>query len=178
MNVVKEFEKRFSGDISEPRLDEIKEKMSKPVVIEDEVLGEFVLDRQFSWFEGVIEWLGEECSVFLETDEEDGDTADKTFAVLKELCMDLKEWDCKFRVYAAAELTELANEWLQEEETDDESVVITKEEFAGRLAIREVSITPDGDLTLYYNDDDMFWGHAVEVDANISGEMSDTNIVG
>lgn len=39
-------------------------------------------------------------------------------------------------------------------------------------------IAPDGDITLYYHDDDMFWGHAVEVDANISGEILDAEIVG
>lgn len=164
-------------NVSEPRLEEIKEQISKPVVIVEEGLGEFVLDRQFSFFEGDVEWLDEVCHVFLETDEEDGDTAGKALAALKILHQDLKLWDDRFREYAADKLTSLANDWLQEEE-GEEPAPITKESFAGRLEISELSIAPDGDITVYYDDDDMFWGHAVEVDANINGELSDAEIVG
>lgn len=165
-------------DASEPRLDEIREKISKPVIIKDE-LGKFVLDRSLSWFEGSVEWLGDKCSVSLNTDEEDGDTAIKALSVLKELCNDLKNWDNRFRTYAADKLTDLANDWRQEEEkSDEDGEPITKDEFANRIEISELTITPDGDLTLYYNDDDMFWGHAVEIDANIDGELSDADIVG
>lgn len=163
---------------SEPRLEEIREQISKPVIIEEEPLGIFELDRQFSSFQGDMEWLGGTCSVFLETDEEDGDTARKALEVLIELHRDLKNWDDKFRRYAAEKLTDLANQWLQEEEDSGNSDPITEETFAERLEISEVSITPDGEITLYYNDDDMFWGHAVEVDANINGEILDANIVG
>lgn len=164
---------------SEPRLEKIKEQISKPVIIEDEKLGKFVLDRKFSWFEGDVDWLGDKCSVSLETDEEDGDTAEKALCTLKELYKDLKSWDNKFRTYAADNLTDLANDWLEEDDdSDHDTTAITKENFADRIQISEVSITPKGDITLYYNDDDMFWGHAVEIDANINGDISDTNIVG
>lgn len=163
---------------SEPRLEEIREQISKPVIIKEEPLGEFELDRQFSSFQGDMEWLGENCGLFLETDEEDGDTANKALAILRELHKDLKNWDDKFRRYAAEKLTDLANEWLQEDEDGENADPITKESFAKRLEISEVSIVPDGDITLYYHDDDMFWGHAVEVDANISGEILDAEIVG
>lgn len=165
-------------NVSEPRLEEIKECLSKPVVIEEEGLGEFELNRQFSFFEGDIQWLGATCSVYLETDEEDGDTARQAMEVLKKLHSDLKRWDDSFRRFAAEKLTDLANDWLQEEEGDETPAAITKEAFADRLEISELSISPDGDITIYYNDDDMFWGHAVEVDANISGELSDAEIVG
>lgn len=165
-------------DASEPRLEEIREQISRPVIIEEESLGKFELDRQFSSFEGEMEWLGEECSVFLETDEEDGDTAWKALQILRELRQDLKNWDDKFRRYAAEKLTDLANEWLAEDEEQAGSDPITKETFARRLEISEISITPDGDITVYYHDDDMFWGHVVEIDANIEDGVLDANIAG
>ena len=37
-------------------------------------------------------------------------------------------------------------------------------------------INPEGDMVVYYHDDAMFWGHTVEVNANISGEILDADI--
>lgn len=165
-------------NVFEPRLDEIREKISKPVIIEEDGLGKFVLDRRFSWFKGAIEWLGVQCRVSLKTDEEDGDTAEQALTALKELHKNLKSWDDSLRKYAAEKLTELANDWLQEQDDCEEAAPITKENFADRLEMSELLITPNGDFTLYYCDDDMFLGHAVEVDANINGELSDAYIVG
>lgn len=162
---------------AEPRLEEIGKQISRPVIIE-EPLGKFKLDRQFASFEGEIEWLGEDCGVFLETDEEDGDTAWKALRVLRELHKDLESWDSKFRQYAAEKLTDLANEWLAEDEEQAGADPITKDAFAGRLEISEISIAPDGDITVYYHDDDMFWGHVVEIDANIREGILNANIAG
>ena len=164
-------------DVPEPGLEEIREQVSKPVTIEEEGIGSFELDREFSSFQGVIEWMGEDCSVFLETDEEDGDSAESAFDSLKKLYQDMKHWDESFRRYAASELTGLANDWLSEDEASD-SAPITEETFAERITISELSIGPDGTITVYYNDDDMFWGHIIEIDAHISGEMRRANIAG
>lgn len=168
-------------NVSEPRLNELKAHLETPVTIEDELLGKFELDRQFSWFSGNIDWLGDECSVSLETDEEDGETANKAFEVLKQLYGSLREWDNKLRTFAAAQLTDLANDWLDEdidEDSGEEPAEITEKDFADRIFIGELTISPDGDLTLYYNDDDMFYGHVILIDANINGEISDANIAG
>lgn len=162
---------------SEPELEEIRKNISKPVIIEGP-LGKFELDRQFSFFEGDMEWLGEDCGVFLETDEEDGDTAWKALQVLQEIHKDLENWDSKFRRFAAEKLTDLANEWLAEDEEQEGADPITKDIFAGRLEISEISIAPDGDITVYYYDDDMFWGHAVEIRANIKKGILSANIAG
>mgnify|MGYP000600442602 FL=1 len=67
---------------SNEKLEALKEHYSKPISTENE-LGTFVLDREFSWFEGSINWNGVEANVYLETDEEDGDTAEQAMAVLK-----------------------------------------------------------------------------------------------
>lgn len=162
---------------SEPELEEIRKKISKPVSIEDP-LGKFELDRQLSLFEGEIEWLGEDCGVFLETDEEDGDTAWKALQILQKLHKDLENWDGKFRRYAAEKLTDLANEWLAEDEEQAGADPITKDIFARRLEISEISIAPDGHITVYYHDDDMFWGHVVEIDVNIRDGILSANIAG
>lgn len=164
--------------VVDERLEKIRERISKPVVISDKILGEYTLDRHLSWFEGEIQRPEIECTVYLETDEEDGETAEKSLKVLRDLYNDFENYDEKFRSYAAKELTELANDWLEDEEDSEDIEEITEKDFAERIEISELTVSPDGDLTIYYNDDDMFWGHAIEVRANIDGTIDCADMVG
>lgn len=154
----------------------MKEYYTKPISMENE-LGSFVLDREFSWFEGIVNWNGTEANVYLETDEEDGDTAEQAMKVLKKVVDNIVDNDTKYREFAAQELTELANEWMDEsDEIDAEE--ITKEIFAKRMEISEITVSPDGSLSLFYNDDDMFLGHAIEIEIEPNGEIISANIAG
>lgn len=161
---------------SNEKLEALKEYYTKPISMENE-LGSFVLDREFSWFEGIVNWNGTEANVYLETDEEDGDTAEQAMKVLKKVVDNIVDNDTKYREFAAQELTELANEWMDEsDEIDAEE--ITKEIFAKRMEISEITVSPDGSLSLFYNDDDMFLGHAIEIEIEPNGEIISTNIAG
>ena len=161
---------------SNEKLEALKEYYAKPISMENE-LGSFVLDREFSWFEGIVNWNGTEANVYLETDEEDGDTAEQAMKVLKEVVDNIVDNDTRYREFAAQELTELANEWMDEsDEIDAEE--ITKEIFAKRMEISEITVNSDGSLSLFYNDDDMFWGHAIEIEVEPNGEIISADIAG
>lgn len=163
-------------NVSNEKLEALKEYYAKPISMENE-LGSFVLDREFSWFEGSVNWNGVEANVYLETDEEDGDTAERAMKVLKILVDHIVDNDTKYREFAAQELTELANEWMDEsDEIDAEE--ITKEIFAKRMEISEITVSPDGSLSLFYNDDDMFLGHVIEIQVEPNGEIVSADIAG
>ena len=157
-------------------LEKLQEYYARPVTIENE-LGVFELNREFSWFEGEIDWDGIEVSVFMETDEEGGDSAIRAITALLEFANNFKELDKRYRIFAAKQLTELANDWL---ESDEESELdeISQEMFTKRIEMSEMIFSSSGELTLYYNDDDMFWGHSIEIDIDVSGKAIDANIVG
>ncbi|MDO4155901.1 MAG: DUF2262 domain-containing protein [Oscillospiraceae bacterium] len=161
-----------------PQLEALQARLKQPVVIED-AIGKFVLDRKFSCFEGDVNWLGTSCNVVLNTDVEDGETAEKALDVLHMLYADLKNWDHRFQAYAAEKLVEGANDWLQDElEEGEEADPITEEDFAKRIVISMIDIEADGSITVYYNDDDMFWGHTVVVYTDQNREMKDADIIG
>ena len=161
---------------SNKKLEALKAYYAKPVSIENE-LGSFALDREFSWFEGSINWNGVEANVYLETDEEDGDTAKQAMKVLKRVVDNILENDARYREYAAEELTELANDWMEaSDEIDTEE--ITKEIFMKRMEMSEIMVSSNGSLSLFYNDDDMFWGHVIEIDVDSSGEIINAHIAG
>ena len=161
---------------SNKKLEALKAYYAKPVSIENE-LGSFALDREFSWFEGIVNWNGVEANVYLETDEEDGDTAKQAMKVLKRVVDNIVENDARYREYAAEELTELANDWMEaSDEIDTEE--ITKEIFMKRMEMSEIMVSSNGSLSLFYNDDDMFWGHVIEIDVDSSGEIINAHIAG
>lgn len=163
-------------NVRNEQLEALQMHYSKPVSIENE-LGTFCLDREFSWFECSIDWNGKEALVYLETDEEDGDTADVAMSTLKNIVKDLSMHDNSYRTYAAQRLTSLANEWLSESE-DADAKEITEEAFAERMEISEVTFSSDGSINLLYLDDDMFWGHVISIDVEDNGEITDACIAG
>ena len=169
-------------NVKHPDLQEVLEEYRKPLEMEDELCGTFSLERSFGWFTGTVDWLGEECSVSLECDEDAGEgteTAGGALSALHRIYGNLREWDEKFRRFAAEELTELANDWLSDSEDFEENgMTITKEAFAERIGISEMTISPDGDYEVYYNDDDMFWGHVIIVSGNVETGIEDAEIAG
>ena len=168
-------------EVENPALSKLLEKYKEVVVIEDGDCGTFTLERHFNWFAGTVDWLGEDCHVTLECDEENGTTAGRALAQFKNIYASLKEWDQKFRAFASEKLTELANDW-QDEGYDDEDgealAAITEESFAGRIVISELSIDAEGDYEVCYDDDDMFGGHVIIVSGSVDGGMEDAHIAG
>ena len=168
-------------EVENPALSKLLEKYKEVVVIEDGDCGTFTLERHFNWFAGTVDWLGEDCHVTLECDEENGTTADQALAQFRKIYVNFKEWDQKFRAFASEKLTELANDWQCEgyDEEDGEALAeITKESFAGRIVISELSIDAEGDYEAYYDDDDMFCGHVIIVSGSVDGGMEDAYIAG
>lgn len=161
------------GKTEETRLNEIKEAYLAPVTLSHEELGEFSLNRQFSWFEGSITWGEEEVNARLEIDAENEKTWHKALKNLSFLAENQENFDKEWREFSAKELTELANDWAEEE-----TPLITEEEFAKRLEISSISIDAKGNYTIYYDDDDMFYGHSIEIYGNIKKGVKSANMVG
>lgn len=171
--------KEIQDNLSDSRLETLCEKYRQPIYIKDEKAGIFTLNRDLSWFENEeFDWMGIEAEVSLETDEDEGETAEKAYQHFQKFYPNLKEWDERFRKASAEALTENANDWLQEDDENLDKHEITEQEFAERITIDSMTISPDGDFTVYYHDDDMFWGHVIEIFANMNGEIESIGIAG
>ena len=164
-----------------PELQAVLDEYHKPVVIQDQVLGELTLDKDYDTFEGEIQWCGKDVSLSLEVNAESKPSWTRARSAAKKLLADCKTWDKAMRDFAAKNLTGLANNWLSQDEEsarDPETAPITEEEFAQRILLTEVSVSPGGRFTAYYNDDDMFWGHAVEVSGSLKKGITYANLAG
>lgn len=142
-----------------PALDEVLAEYRRPVVLEDEELGELTLDKDYDTFEGVALWRGEDIDISLEVDSSSEETWTAAVAAMKQMVADQDAWDRDMRTFAARELTDLACEWR--ESADEEVPEITEESFARRIELRSIAMDADGSFSAYFDDDDMFFGHCV-----------------
>jgi len=128
---------------------------------------------------GTADWRGTKCNVYLITDEENGETAEKAYAYFQTLYQDREVWDDKFRQFSADELLELANDWYEYSDDDfDVEMPIQRDEFLRRLSIASIEIYEEGSITVYYDADEMFTDHAIVIYAEIDGKISSADIIG
>lgn len=80
----------------------------------------------------------------------------------------------KLKEYAATELLDLKNEeWIDEDETP-----LTQSEFIAGLTVSEILLFADGNFQLFFDDNDMFWGHHVVIDVDEAGAFTGASIAG
>ena len=157
-------------------LDEVLAEYRKPVVLNDEELGELTLDKDLDMFEGEVPWCGEQICVSLEVDTADEDTWADARRAMKVMLAEQDRWDRDMRASAARELTELACEWR--ESADEEVPEITEESFARRIELRSIAMDADGSFSAYFDDDDMFFGHCVTAYGTLTDGVTAANMEG
>ena len=113
----------------------------------------------------------------LEVNPESKSSWSRARTAAKKLVSEREAWDKAMREFAAKKLTELANEWMAEDEENKAAEPITEETFAKRITLSELTIT-SGICHRCYNDDAMFWGHDVEVSGSLKKGITYTNLAG
>ena len=147
-----------------PELQAILDEYHKPVVIQDEVLGKLELNKDYDTFEG-----------------ESKPSWTRARSAAKKLLADCETWDKAMRELAAKNLTELANNWLSQDEEnprDPEPNPITEEELARRISMTSLSVTSGGSFTAWFDCDEMFTDHAVTVYGSLKKGVKTANIEG
>lgn len=166
---------------------------NKEISINSETLGKLIFNKDLEWYEteNNLEWCGEDVEFSISPDGEND--INEFLPLAEEFYKNRQEWDKKLRDFSASQLTELANDWAyqefyeyydedEEEESDEEAESfkeITEKEFAERISISGISFYTDGNFEVFYDDDDMFWGHSILIDGNIkTGELESSYIAG
>ena len=122
----------------------------------------------------------------------------------KIMYLNQKEWDERIRDRIVEDLRWLAEDWfssVDEEDVDEmieileknsnskftkkekeelKELKVSKEVFKNGIYLEGVRITSDGDFTVYYYDDEVFFaGHGIDLMGNVSGEFSgEADIIG
>ncbi len=135
------------------------------MVIQDQVLGELTLDKDYDTFEGEIQWCGKDVSLSLEVNAESKPSWTRARSAAKKLLADCDTWDKAMRELAAKNLTELANNWLSQDEENPrnpETDPITEDELARRISLTSLSVTSGGSFTAWFDCDEIFTDHETD----------------
>jgi hypothetical protein len=147
-------------------------EQQKPLVLAHPVFGQLTLDRGLDTFQVTLTLAGKPIEVSIDADDEAPDPA--FLAIAERFWKDQADWDHRLREIAAAQLIELKNDtWLQEDEKP-----LTEAEFIEKLTPNSMSFEPPDGFTIYYNDGDIFWGHAIEIRGTLSGGPQSADIAG
>jgi hypothetical protein len=144
---------------ADPEMQELARKLQETVTFEDGVFGVFTLDRRLDSFEAATCFGG--ASVRLAIPAESKEDA---LLVAQRLWQCPSEWLEKMSDYAAREFLPLKNgAWLMEEEAE-----VTLEEFKERIVLEAINIVDEESFTFWYGDGDLFSGHLIWVDGNVT----------
>ena len=158
-----------------PELEKILIEYRKPVVLQDDVLGELTYDKQLKSFEGNIAWLRGKIHISLYVDKDNKRGITKAKKLLKTMVLEQEKWDADLRSFAAKELTEFACEWAESEE---EATLITEESFAKRISLSLLWVTSGASFSACFDDDELFFGHSITVSGSLKKGMISAKIEG
>ena len=162
-------------NVQSPELEEILAEYKKPIIIEDDILGELLYDRTINSFEGHIPWLDKNIDISLDVDKDNKSGITKARKAMKELYLSVEKWDAEMRTFAAKKLIDLARDWCESEE---EALKITEESFAKKIDIETISMTSGGSFTTYFNDDNIFAWHCIIVSGSLKKGITSASMGG
>jgi hypothetical protein len=148
--------------------------LRRPVAIERAFFGTLTLERALGWFRGTREVGGTpyELNVVRSGATEESDAADG--AAAEALVRALEPRLGALRLATAEQLLVLYNDTWREED----AAVETAASFAARIVLASVTVHPEGGtFTLWFDDDDLFAGHSIEVCVAADGTV-DASLAG
>lgn len=167
-------------------LENLLTEYKKEISINSKIFGKLILDKGLERYEteNDVEWCGDNIKISFDSENDDADEM-LVIAIAEEFYNNRQEWNRKIREFAAHEMTELANDWLEseydEDESDEENETvheITEKEFAERISTCDISFNSNGDFLVFYDDDDMFWGHTIIVRGNVKTGLESAEMFG
>ena len=158
-----------------PELEEMLIEYRKPVVLQDDILGDLTYEKLHKSFKGNVAWLSGKIHISLYVDKDNKSGITKAKKLLKTMVLEQEKWDADLRSFAAKELTEFACEWAESEE---EATLITEESFAKRISLSLLWVTSGASFSACFDDDELFFGHSIAVSGSLKKGMISAKIEG
>lgn len=125
--------------------------------INDPILGSLKYDPSIRSYAGTYAGTKPAISIQLSVDT-NGDPA-KAISRATAVLASFESFTRQACDYAVERLLKLKNDsWLDEGEEE-----LTPAEFKERMELEALHVDPDGSVTFYHRDGDLFWGHYIEI---------------
>ena len=148
----------------------------------DSVLGELTADeRHPTVLKGTVAYQGGQVALQVDPD---GGSMPECLELARVAVTALKHIDDKARRAAACDLLSKYNQsWREYQRGDGQggfmsvsAPALTEEQFGSRIALTSLSITGSKSCCIGYDDDELFWGHAIFVSSFDGIEFSDVYV--
>lgn len=158
-------------DTSDGELNAKAVEWRKPVKVRRPNLGTFTLNRRFNEYEANIIWVSKRVRLALRRD---GTDDEAVFVAAQALCKAQRTWDNRVRAFAAKELmTDVYDDWLE-----SHGKRLTRRAFEAQMKLGGIALSADGGFEFWFDDGDMFGGHAIMVSGTLTDGPTDAGIHG
>ena len=150
----------------------LAERLREPVVVTTEPFGKLTMNPLTRLFEGTMKWNRKKIGLTLETDDEG--SVSGAIETAARLQADQASWTRKVDEFAVKKLLPLKNtSWLGDAER-----TLTAPQFTKRKKLESIRAVGDGSFTFWYDDGDMFLGHAILISGTIEDGPTEASIQG
>lgn len=159
--------------IKDKRFDEIIQEQLKPIIKVIEGIS-FTFNRIFSTYEGHMILENKKLSVGLEPDRNSND-ATHSISTLKKIKSNFKNFYQTVLKNCSKDIVKWANDWKSE----DDNHKITAAEIEKRIDKNNIVMEINGSsFTIYFEDDNLFFGHTIVYYGNIDENKFRVDIAG
>jgi hypothetical protein len=147
----------------------LAKRLQAPTIHEDAVFGKMKFDRRFNSYEAAARWNGKKIKISI-----DGGELENGLKIARALWKDQAKWKTRVEDFAVAQLLPNKNEvWLEEGEKP-----LTPEQFKKRMKLESISIYDGGSFAFWHDDGDLFWGHSIQISADLKRGPYDADTPG
>lgn len=147
-------------------------QLRKPVRAKHPPFGILTLDRASGTMEGKASWLGRRIGLTLVPST--GGGIEPTLEHARRLFRAQKSWTKRAADRIAADLYQTWREGWRE----DGRAGLTKKQFTSRMQLTSITVEPEGTFSLWFDDGDLFGGHAIVVRGSLRDGVGEADIAG
>ena len=159
------------SNVKDEQLRAIADELNVPLKVETQKFGTLELDRKLGWFRGKTIWNRHDVQISFQA------SSESELAELLETALSLleaeEEWQDKIESLAITEKLPLANQWRS-----DATRPISERQFLERMTLESISISADGNFEFWYDDGELFLGHAIQIAGSLSHGLTRSDTPG
>lgn len=148
--------------------------MSKTIT--DSYLGTIQYSDEHDWYQGKVNNTNSQTIEFNLLDLDIEENLEEALEYVRMIIKDIVQHSLKYKLFAAEHLLELYNDTWSEEE------IIDINEFANHISLEAINFyvyhEMDNTAEIYYQDGDLFAGHAIIIRVDSQGNLEDADIAG
>ncbi|MEM8601725.1 MAG: DUF2262 domain-containing protein [Bacteroidota bacterium] len=152
---------------------DLADDLRRPQTLETERFGTLTEDQQLDWMEGTATWNGATVRLTLNRGLRgriDADDITPALETAEQLWADQAGWTDRFEACAAT----LYDIWDGGWRRDDDN----PEAFVTLMTLETIACGPDGAFECWYDDGDLFGGHAILIEGTIADGPTEASLAG